>query len=133
MKTFRGSLEWREQTGSLLADDVSLTEVETLDEWASWQALGMDGHSQVADPLFVDAAKDDYRLKPVSSALALGFEPIPTEKLRENGLVLKPIILPWRIQEGLPAGSRRARRQDRERANSRRPTPVSGCVAFGLQ
>jgi hypothetical protein len=54
---------------------------KTPDEWASWQALGMDRHSLIADPLFVDAAKDDYRLKPESPALALGFEPIPTEKI----------------------------------------------------
>ena len=33
------------------------------------------------DPLFVDAEKHDYRLKPESPALALGFKPIPFEKI----------------------------------------------------
>jgi hypothetical protein len=34
-----------------------------------------------ADPMFVDAANHDYRLKPESPALALGFEAIPFEKI----------------------------------------------------
>lgn len=33
------------------------------------------------DPLFVDAAKQDYRLKPESPAIALGFKEIPFEKI----------------------------------------------------
>jgi hypothetical protein len=43
---------------------------------AEWQAAGFDQHSVVADPLFVDPEHRDYRLKPESPALALGFKPI---------------------------------------------------------
>ena len=41
----------------------------------AWQALH-DQHSVVADPLFVDVQAGDYRLRPGSPALKLGFEPI---------------------------------------------------------
>jgi hypothetical protein len=62
-------------------DDAALTEAELLDEWQGWQALGMDKHSLVADPLFVDPARDNYRLQPESPAFQLGFQPIPFEKI----------------------------------------------------
>jgi hypothetical protein len=81
MTAFRVRLDWKEESGLLFADDLSLKEVESLDEWASWQALGMDRHSLIADPLFVDAAKDDYRLQPNSPAFKLGFQPIPVEQI----------------------------------------------------
>jgi hypothetical protein len=53
---------------------------------AQWQADGYDTHSIVADPMFVDAAHDDYRLKPDSPALKLGFKPIPVDKIGPKGL-----------------------------------------------
>ena len=41
-----------------------------------WQNRGMDVHSIVADPLFVDPEHGDFTLRAGSPALAIGFEPI---------------------------------------------------------
>ncbi len=50
-----------------------------------WRKLGYDQNALVEDPLFVDPASDDYRLKPDSPALKLGFKPIPVEKIGLKG------------------------------------------------
>ena len=42
--------------------------------WEQWRALGFDKHSLIADPLFVDPSAGDYRVKPESPALKLGFQ-----------------------------------------------------------
>lgn len=39
-----------------------------------WRERGHDVHSLIADPLFVDPAHDDFRLKPDSPAFKLGFK-----------------------------------------------------------
>lgn len=44
------------------------------------------------DPHFVDAANRDFRLKDDSPAFALGFEPIPMEKI---GLYESPDRASW--------------------------------------
>jgi hypothetical protein len=61
----------------------------TFDEW---QSKGLDVHSVVADPHFVDAEKDDYRLRPDSPALKLGFQPIDVEKI---GLYQDDLRVSW--------------------------------------
>ena len=49
--------------------------------YEQWQQLGYDTHSLIADPLFVDLERGDYRLRPDSPAFALGFRPIPVERI----------------------------------------------------
>ena len=96
MKKFRVRIDFREPAGTLWVDDVRLQEIEVLDEWASWQALGMDRNSLVADPLFVDADDGDYRLQPESPAWKLGFQPIPLDKI---GPYADPLRVTWPIVE----------------------------------
>jgi len=49
--------------------------------FAEWQALGLDRHSLLADPKFVAAEEYDFRLRPDSPALKLGFQPIDTSRV----------------------------------------------------
>ena len=66
----------------LAATDEPVTPLGPL---AKWQAAGYDTRSLVADPLFVNPAEDDYRLKPDSPALGLGFQPIDVAKIGVRG------------------------------------------------
>ena len=52
---------------------------------AEWQAEGYDKNSAVADPLFVDAENYDFRLRPDSPALKLGFTPLDLSKVGLHG------------------------------------------------
>ena len=44
-----------------------------------WRQLGYDSNSVFADPLFVDPANGDWRVRPDSPALELGFENFPMD------------------------------------------------------
>ena len=68
--------------------------------WPVWVEGGLDEHSLVADPLFVNPDADDYRLKPDSPAFKLGFEPIPVEKIGLAGAPLRPPA--WHGEEYAP-------------------------------
>lgn len=65
----------------IVVNQTGPADVRKPQSWEEWQARGFDQHSLVADPLFVDPAKDDYRLKPDSPAFKLGFKPLPVEKI----------------------------------------------------
>jgi hypothetical protein len=89
-------------TGQTLHGPASLNGPASLSEWESWQGLGMDRHSVIADPLFNDAARDDYRLKPESPAFEFGFQRIPIEKIGPYDDVLRaswPIVEAEGIRE----------------------------------
>lgn len=49
--------------------------------FADWQKRGFDRNSALADPRFVDPARDNYALRPESPAWKLGFEPIDTSRV----------------------------------------------------
>jgi hypothetical protein len=72
---------WHAQ-GAVFFKDRNLTPLGAL---AQWQEAGYDKHSLIADPLFVDSGKDDYRLKPESPAFKLGFQDLPWDKIGLQG------------------------------------------------
>ncbi len=73
--------EFRSATGTAEISDLALDEVLPASEWEAWQQAGGDVNSIVADPMFVDAEQGDFRLKPGSPALKLGFKPIPLDQI----------------------------------------------------
>jgi len=97
------------EEGVLWVDDVRLHEAVAMDEWQAWQALGMDRHSLIADPLFVDPDKDDFRLRPESPAFKLGFKRIPVEKI---GCYESPLRASWPIADAGVVRERPAKKEE---------------------
>ncbi len=92
---FDHNLVFHEGGGSL-SMEIRREKVVARQEWAEWQARGQDKHSVVADPMFVDIDKDDFRLRPGSPAFKLGWKPIPVEKI---GPQKDPLRASWPIVE----------------------------------
>ncbi|MFA6546322.1 MAG: LamG-like jellyroll fold domain-containing protein [Limisphaerales bacterium] len=73
--------------------------------FAAWQAKGNDTGSIIADPLFVNPGQGDFRLRPNSPALTLGFRPIDLGKTGLRGdpaWVLLPKQYPNRSLKEVP-------------------------------
>lgn len=85
------NLYWHEGGGEVRFANWSLDE---------WRARGQDVHSLIADPLFVDPEKGDFRLRSGSPALKLGFKPIDLSRTgrltnrRKGGTLLAPPAFP---------------------------------------
>jgi hypothetical protein len=68
---YHPSPSWGERTTITRSPRSEEIEKYTL---AQWQEMGYDTNSVVADPMFVDLENENYRLKPESPALKLGFK-----------------------------------------------------------
>ena len=53
--------------------------------FAKWHEVGFDKNSLIADPLFADPEKGDFRLKDNSPAFKIGFQKIPYDRIGPKG------------------------------------------------
>lgn len=58
----------------------------------SWQEEGLEVHSVIADPMFIDPANGDYRVKKESPALKLGFKNFPMNQFGVKSEKLKKLL-----------------------------------------
>ena len=75
---------------------ISVPDIAERTGWDAWQKLGFDRNSMIADPQFMDAKRGDYRLRPDSPALKLGFKPLPFEQM---GLYQSPERASWPVSD----------------------------------
>jgi hypothetical protein len=78
--TLRNNLYWQEGGGEIRF---------AKETWDEWRARGMDAGSLLADPMFVDPAKRDFRLKPGSPANKVGFEAFDLSTVGPRAAVLR--------------------------------------------
>lgn len=71
--------------------------------WEEWQAKGFDVDSLIADPLFVEPERDNFRLRPDSPALKLKWENIPAHRmgLIEDEFRVSPVPPPDPRRDGM--------------------------------
>ena len=60
-------------------------------EWASWQR-DHDAEGAMTDPLFIDPRHGDFRLRPDSPALALGFVPFDVSQCGPRTQRSEPVL-----------------------------------------
>ena len=61
--------------------ELTIASRERVHPFSAWQEAGLDSHSLIADPGFVDLDGRDLSLAPDSPAFALGFEPIDLSRV----------------------------------------------------
>jgi hypothetical protein len=61
------------------------------------QKAGTDAHSAFGDPEFIKAAVGDYRVKPGSPALKLGFKNFPMNQFGVTSPSLKALVVPVKL------------------------------------
>lgn len=71
------NLWWNVNTGEFT---VQAKAKDAIASWQRWLRLGYGRGSRLADPKFVDPANGDYRVKPDSPALKLGFKNFPMDR-----------------------------------------------------
>jgi len=60
--------------------------------FVQWQGLGVDQHSRIADPCFVNREAGDYHLQAHSPALTLGFKPFPLDRFGTQRPAFKRLL-----------------------------------------
>ena len=73
--------DWNERTVAQSDENLFFNVADAPSYLDIHRKLGFESHSVIADPLFVDPAHDDYRLKAGSPALKLGFQPIDFSRI----------------------------------------------------
>ncbi len=81
----------RERDGRIKSVSMDTHRKEGL-SYEAWLEAGQDADSIVGDPLFVDPKKGDYRLKPDSPALKLGFKELPYDKMGLKVTKFRPVL-----------------------------------------